>query len=79
MYIPFENILANFTIPYETGNASTSVLWILPLFAAVAIVWKVLKVPSTAKLVREVAILFGTLLVCYAGIALAIYLVSTRL
>ena len=49
MYIPFENILANFTVPYETGNGSTSLLWILPLFAAVAIVWKVLKVPSTRK------------------------------
>jgi hypothetical protein len=75
MDIPFENILASFTVPYDTGNGVTSLLWILPLLAAVAIVWKTLKVPSVAsgKLIREVVILFCTLLVCYAGIAVALY------
>jgi hypothetical protein len=78
MYTACVNILASFTAPYETGNSALSLLWILPLLAAVAIVWKTLKVQSTAlgKLVREVMILFGTLLVCYGGIAVALYIVS---
>ena len=78
MFIPYTNFLASFTVPYETGNGSMSLLWILPLLVAVAVVWKTLKVPSAAagNLVKEVLILFGTLVVCYAGIAAALYFIS---
>ncbi len=78
MIMHYANLMASFTVPFETGNGPMSLLWILPLLAAVAIVWKTLKVPSSAgsKLTREIAILFATLIVCYAGIAVALYIIS---
>ena len=70
--------LASFTVPYETGNGMTSLLWLLPLLVAVAVVWKVLKLPviTAAKFIQEVVVLFGTMLVCYAAIAAALYVIG---
>jgi hypothetical protein len=70
--------LANFTVPYETGNSATSLLWILPLLVAIAIVWKVLKLPviTSGKFIRETTVLFCSMLLGYAAVAFALYLIA---
>ena len=69
------SILASFTVPCEIGNGPASLLWLLPLLAAVAIVWKALKLQTftAAGFIREVVILFGTILLFMALIAGALY------
>ena len=78
MFIPFDTLLASFSLPYEIGNGIGALLWILPLLAAVAIVWKTLKLETItpAKLIRQVVILFFTMVVCYAAIAVALYVIG---
>jgi hypothetical protein len=73
--------LANFTVPYEIGGDSMSLLWLLPLLAAVAIVYKALKLPviTANKFIREVVVLFGTILLVMALIAMGLYCTSTVL
>jgi hypothetical protein len=70
--------LASFTVPCDIGNGSMSLLWLLPLLAAVAVVWKTLKLRTVtaAKLIREIVILFGTILLFIALIAVALYAVG---
>jgi hypothetical protein len=70
--------LASFTMPYEIGGDSMSLLWLLPLLAAVAIVYKALKLPviTANKFIREVIVLFGTILLFMALIAVGLYAVG---
>ena len=70
--------LASFTMPYEIGGDSMSLLWLLPLLAAVAIVYKALKLPviTAQKLVREVIVLFGTILLFMVLIAVGLYVIN---
>ena len=70
--------LASFTLPYEIGGDSMSLLWLLPLLAVVAIVYKTLKLPviTANKFIREVIILFGTILLFMALIAVGLYVVG---
>ena len=78
MFTSCMTFLASFAAPYEIGNNAASLLWIAPLVAAVAIVWKVLKLPvvTMGKFVREVIILFGTILLFIAIIAVSLYIIS---
>jgi hypothetical protein len=75
MFISCSTFLASFTVPHEIGNGPASLLWLLPLLAAVAIVWKTLKLQTitAAGFIREVFILFGTILLFIALIAGALY------
>jgi len=70
--------LASFTVPYEIGGDSMSLLWLLPLLAAVAIVYKALKLPviTANKFIREVVVLFGTILLFMALIAVGLYVID---
>jgi hypothetical protein len=71
-------LLANFTVPYQIGGDARSLLWLLPLLAAVALVYKALKLPviTANKFIREVIMLFGTILICMALIAAGLYVVD---
>lgn len=58
-------VMANFTVPEKIGVSPQSMLWLLPLVAAISIVYKVTKMPKikAASFLKEVAILFGSIVV----------------
>jgi hypothetical protein len=53
-------VLATFTTPQQIGPHPQSVLWLLPLLAAIAVTYKATKISQiTAKLfIREATVLF---------------------
>ena len=67
-------IIAAFTAPESIGTTPESMLWMFPLFAAVAIVYKATKmrVIFLGKFFREVVILFLTIsaIMIITGLAL---------
>jgi hypothetical protein len=68
-------ILADFTVPSRITVDPQSMLWLLPLVAAVAIVYKATKVPKikVAPFTKEVVVLFGSIVVFMAVTALVLY------
>ena len=58
-------ILANFTAPVHIGTDPWYMLWMLPLAAAIAVIYKATKLPkiSAWHFLREVALLFGSIVV----------------
>ena len=66
-------ILAGLTSPLHIGTTPASMLWLLPLTAAVCVVYKAtkLKEVKAASFIREVALLFGSIIV-FMGIVAAI-------
>jgi len=68
-------IIASFTAPEEIGANPQSMLWLLPLAAALAVVYKATKLPTiTARnFIKEAAILFGSIVVFIIITALALY------
>ena len=69
------NILATFTAPEHIGTNPASMLWLLPLTAAIAIVYKAMKLPkiTTGNFIREVVVLFGSIVVFLLVTALSLY------
>jgi len=67
-------ILANFTIPEKIGVNPQSMLWLLPLVAAISIVYKATKVPKVklGSFVKETGLLFGSIVVFMIVTALAL-------
>jgi len=68
-------VMATFTAPQEIGVNPQSMLWLLPLAAAIAVVYKATKLPTiTARnFIKEAAILFGSIIVFIIITALALY------
>jgi hypothetical protein len=71
-YIQAENkmsavafILASFTSPEKIGADPRSMLWLLPLVAAIVVVYKATKLPEikAGNFLKEVAVLFGSIVV----------------
>jgi hypothetical protein len=58
-----EMLLVSFTSPIHIGTTPASMLWMFPLLAAIAIIYKATKmhVFFFGRFVREVAVLFVTL------------------
>jgi hypothetical protein len=58
-------LLANFTVPETIGVNPLSMLWLLPLVASIAIVYKATKVPKITVLnfLKETVILFGSIVI----------------
>ncbi len=58
-------ILASFTSPEQIGTNPKSVLWVLPLAAAIAVCYKAIKLPkiTTANFIKEAGLLFGSIIV----------------
>lgn len=58
-------LLANFTAPERIGVSAQSMLWLLPLVASIAIVYKATKVPKITVLnfLKETAVLFGSIVI----------------
>jgi len=68
-------VMATFTAPEEIGVNPQSMLWLLPLAAAIAVVYKATKLPTiTARnFIKEAAILFGSIVVFIIITTLALY------
>jgi len=68
-------VMATFTAPEEIGVNPQSMLCLLPLAAAIAVVYKATKLPTiTARnFIKEAAILFGSIVVFIIITALALY------
>ncbi|UCC99131.1 MAG: hypothetical protein JSW66_04440 [Phycisphaerales bacterium] len=68
-------VMASFTVPERIGVDPQSMVWLLPLVAAIAIVYKATKVPriKAAPFIREVVVLFGSIVVFMVVTALVLY------
>jgi hypothetical protein len=66
--------MASFTVPEIIHIDSKSMLWLLPLVAAISIVYKATKIPNikTISFLKEVVILFGSIVVFMAVSAIAL-------
>lgn len=71
-------ILASFTAPEQVGVNPQSMLWLLPLAAAIAIVYKAIKLQNitTGYFVKEVAGLFGSIVVFIVVSALILFILA---
>lgn len=71
-------ILASFTSPEEIGVNPQSMLWMLPLAAAIAVIYKAIKLPkiTAGKFVKESAVLFGSIVAFIIATAVALCVVA---
>ncbi len=67
-------VMATFTTPEKISSNPQSLLWLLPLVAAIAIVYKATKVPRIkfVHFLKEAMILFGSIVVFMFITALAL-------
>jgi len=68
MMDPVTSVLASFTQPEQIGTSPQSVLWMLPLTASIAVVYKATKVRTlkAGPFLKEAAVLFGSIAVFMA-------------
>lgn len=68
-------VLASFTSPENISTNPQSLLWLLPLAASVAVVYKATKLPTiTARnFIKEAVILSGSIVVFIVVTGLALY------
>ena len=71
-------IMASFTIPEQIGTTPQSMLWLLPLVAAIAIVYKATKLPEikAVNFIKEAVVLFGSIVVFMFVTAIVLYAVA---
>ena len=67
--------IATFTAPEEIATEARSMLWFLPLAAAIAVVYKATKLPriTAGYFIKEAAVLFGSIVVFIIITALVLY------
>ena len=67
-------VMATFTLPEKIGADPQSMLWLLPLVAAIAIVYKATKLSEikAANFLKEAVILFGSIVVFMSITALVL-------
>jgi len=67
-------VLATFTIPENIGVTPNSMLWLLPLVAAISVVYKTTKLPKIkfVHFLKESVILFGSIVIFMAITALVL-------
>jgi len=70
--------MATFTIPEKIGTDPQSMLWLLPLVAAIAVVYKATKLPEikAANFLKEAVILSGSIVVFMFVTALILYAIA---
>ncbi len=58
-------LLADFSVPEAIGVSPQSMLWLLPLVASIAVVYKATKVPkiTVVNFLKETTILFGSIVI----------------
>ena len=67
-------VMATFTTPENIGVTPKSMLWLLPLVAAISVVYKTTKLPKIkfVNFLKESVILFGSIVVFMAITALVL-------
>jgi hypothetical protein len=75
MFVESFFVIATFTSPEKLGGDPESMLWLLPLAAAIAVIYKVTKLPTikAGNFIKESAILFGSIVVFIIIAALALH------
>jgi len=68
-------VIASFVAPEQVRTNPNSMLWLLPLAAAIAVIYKAMKLPTitAAKFIKEAVILFGSIVVFIVITALVLY------
>ena len=68
-------VLATFTAPEQIRANPQAMLWLLPLTAAIAVVYKATKLPTITAdaFLKEAVILFGSIVVFIIVTALVLY------
>ena len=68
-------VIATFTTPENVGVNPQSILWLLPLAGAIAVVYKATKVPKikAVSFLKESVILFGSIIVFMLVTALVLF------
>jgi hypothetical protein len=72
------HVLANFTIPEDIGTNPQSLLLLLPLAAAISIVYKTTKLPTVSvwSFLKETVILFVSIIVIMVATAIILLAVA---
>ncbi len=70
--------IASLTAPEEIGTNPQSMLWLLPLSAAIAVVYKATKLPkiTAVSFLKESAVLFGSIILFVVITALVLHVVA---
>jgi hypothetical protein len=78
MFLETAFFLASFTVPEQIGLNPNSMLWLLPLVASIAIVYKALKVPKIQFRIflKDVAMLFISIVIFITVTALVLFALS---
>lgn len=71
-------VIASFTAPIQIGTNPQSMLWLLPLAAAIAVVYKAVKLPTVTSrtFIKESVILFGSIIGFVVAAALVLYVLA---
>ena len=71
-------ILATFTTPENIGINPQSMLWLLPLVAIIAVVYKATKIQhiKARHFIKESVVLFGSIVVVMIVAALALFVLT---
>ena len=71
-------LMASFTVPERVGTNPWSMLWLLPLVAALTVVYKATKLPkiTTKTFIKETVILFGSIVAFMVVAALALCILA---
>ena len=75
MFLQAIFVIATFTEPEQFGANPETMLWLLPLVAAIAVIYKATKLPviKAGNFIKEAGILFGSIIVFIIVAALALH------
>ena len=78
MTISASLVMASFTMPEQIGTTPLSMLWLLPLVASIAVVYKATKLPEikAANFIKESVVLFGSIVIFMFITALILYAIA---
>ena len=78
MFTEALSIIAGFTSPIQIPTTPQSLLWLIPLTASLAIVYKATKLPkiTAGKFIQESAALLGSILIFLAITAVVLYTIA---
>jgi len=72
------SVLADFTAPLRITTTPQSLLWLLPLTAAVTVVYKATKMQkiTAAAFIKEVVVLFVSIVVVLIAVAMSLHFLN---
>jgi hypothetical protein len=81
MLLKTASLIATFTSPENIGTTPQSLFWMLPLIAALALVYKTTKLKeiTPGKFIRETVVLTGSIVIFIVVVAAVLYSLSRLL